>query len=358
MSAAVRCLAIVIVGWAGARAASVGVLPTGDLFSLKRSEARAAPAAAFPALEPSVPLDVSWPVATPLHHQPQSVPPPQLQLIRVPYYVPVHSGKGYSAPRQSIPTYPTLFPAVPRLEDWPVSRFSAPVLPAATIAAVPVATTVQALAPAAAKFDRVQLTAWALLRGREGIGQSPQSLAGGGTLGGSQAGARLTYRFSPQIAASLRTTSAVGTSQSEVAAGVRLTPLPSIPVSLTAERRQALGDYGGRSAFALFAEAGLYGESLLGFDLDGYGQGGLVGLRERALFADGALAFTRPVYRQVSAGFGVWAGAQPALYRLDAGPRLSYRVRPNVKVHLDWRQRLVGSAAPGSGPAVTLAGDF
>jgi hypothetical protein len=27
-------------------------------------------------------------------------------------------------------------------------------------------------------------------------------------------------------------------------------------------------------------------------------------------------------------------------------------------VHLDWRQKLAGSAAPGSGPAVTLAGDF
>lgn len=131
-----------------------------------------------------------------------------------------------------------------------------------------------------------------------------------------------------------------------------------MPVAITAERRQAIGDYGGRSAFALFAEGGVYGQSLWGFDLDGYAQAGVVGVRDRALFADGAFAFTRPVYRQFSAGLGVWGGVQPGLYRIDAGPRLTYRVRPNLKVHLDWRQRLAGSTAPGSGPAVTLAGDF
>jgi hypothetical protein len=34
------------------------------------------------------------------------------------------------------------------------------------------------------------------------------------------------------------------------------------------------------------------------------------------------------------------------------------RVRNNLRVHFDWRQRLAGNARPGSGPAVTLAGDF
>jgi hypothetical protein len=34
------------------------------------------------------------------------------------------------------------------------------------------------------------------------------------------------------------------------------------------------------------------------------------------------------------------------------------RVRPNVNVHLDWRQRLAGAAEPGSGPAVTLGANF
>ena len=46
------------------------------------------------------------------------------------------------------------------------------------------------------------------------------------------------------------------------------------------------------------------------------------------------------------------------IYRVDAGPRVSMRVRNNMRVHLDWRQRLAGNAEPGSGPALTLAADF
>jgi ribosomal protein L4 len=34
------------------------------------------------------------------------------------------------------------------------------------------------------------------------------------------------------------------------------------------------------------------------------------------------------------------------------------RVRNNIKVHFDWRQKVAGNARPGSGPALTLAGDF
>ena len=85
---------------------------------------------------------------------------------------------------------------------------------------------------------------------------------------------------------------------------------------------------------------------------------GAVGLRSRDLFADGAFAFTRPVWGRFSAGFGVWGGAQPGLYRVDAGPRISMRIRDNIYAHVDWRQRLVGNAAPASGPAVTLGADF
>ena len=56
-----------------------------------------------------------------------------------------------------------------------------------------------------------------------------------------------------------------------------------------------------------------------------------------------------------SGGFG---GAQPGICRADAGPRVTMKVRNNLKVHVDWRQRLAGNAQPGSGPAITLAGDF
>jgi hypothetical protein len=168
------------------------------------------------------------------------------------------------------------------------------------------------------------------------------------------------YNFTRQIAASVRTSSEVGRRGGEVAAGVRVQPIGGLPVWLTAERRQRLGKYGGgRNAFAVFAETGIYQRPMpWRFSLDAYLQGGIVGARSRDLFIDGALAFTRPVYKQFSAGFGVWGGAQPGLYRVDAGPRVTVKVRNNVRVHLDWRQKLAGNAQPGSGPAVTLSGDF
>jgi hypothetical protein len=357
MSAAVRCLAVVLVGWAGLRAASLGMVPGEAIFSLGHgsAEAAVAPARIIPPLDPAVPLTVPvlWPSP---ERVPREMPPLwQIQRIAIPYYVPTAAPPAAVARRSPI-SEAQLFPSIPGIEHWPLSSFAAglPTQSPVSRAALP--------APPAAiqpKFDKIQLMAWALLRGRQGIGTSPQSLASGGTLGGSQAGARLMYRFSPELAASLRTTLAVGTSQSEVAAGIRVTPLRSLPFALTAERRQAIGRYGGgRSAFALFAEGGIYDQSLIGFDIDGYGQAGVVGIRDREFFADGAFAFTRPLFRQLSGGFGVWGGVQPGIYRIDAGPRVSYRVRPNVRVHLDWRQRLAGSASPGSGPAVTLAGDF
>ena len=46
------------------------------------------------------------------------------------------------------------------------------------------------------------------------------------------------------------------------------------------------------------------------------------------------------------------------VYRVDVGPRVSMPVGRGMRVHVDWRQRVAGSAAPGSGPALTLAADF
>jgi hypothetical protein len=122
---------------------------------------------------------------------------------------------------------------------------------------------------------------------------------------------------------------------------------------ITAERRQAIGQYGGgRNAFAFFAETGFYDRPMpWGFRLDGYAQGGVVGLSSRDLFADGGVTFSRPVYRQFSGGFGLWGGIQPGLYRVDAGPRLSMKVRRKLRVHFDYRLRLAGNAEPGSGPS-------
>jgi hypothetical protein len=245
---------------------------------------------------------------------------------------------------------------IPQLDEWPLSRMASAAMPARRSSTAAAQQSLPVVAQAA-RLDRLQLSAWALLRGRPG----PSSLASSGTLGGSQAGARLIYNVSPMIAATLRSSSPVGGARGgELAAGIRVTPFRSIPVSLAAERRQAIGKLGGgRSAFALFAEGGVYHRPIAwGLELDDYAQAGVVGVRSRDLFADGGFTVTRPVFGRYGAGFGMWGGVQPGLYRVDAGPRVSMRVRDNMRVHLDYRYRVAGNAEPGSGPVVTLAGDF
>jgi hypothetical protein len=176
--------------------------------------------------------------------------------------------------------------------------------------------------PVEPRLDRLQLASWAILRSQQSGIAGSQSLAGGGQLGASQAGVRVIYNLNRQLAFTARTSSEVGRRGGEVAAGVRVQPVGNIPLWLTAERRQAIGRYGGgRNAFALFFEGGLYERPLpLQLSLDAYLQGGVVGVHSRDPFVDGGVAATRPVYRQFSAGFGIWGGAQPKLYRVDAGP--------------------------------------
>jgi len=358
------CLALAMIGWAGIRAATLGALPGAEIFQINRSEAKPRPVIAteFPpieAIEPAVPgaaLADFAPAATPYPQVVQSVRPVVIPI----YYAgaappPIRP----AALRNVLPEpAPQFYSPIPALDDWPLSRIAASSMPAMRPSvARPGQSTPVALRSHG--IDRLQLTAWALLRSQQG-GIGPRSLANGGTLGASQAGARLNYNITRQIAATVRTTSDVGRRGGEVAAGMRVQPLGGVPVWFTAERRQRIGAYGGgRNAFALFAEGGVYDRPMpWHFSLDAYLQGGMVGLHHRDRFIDGGLTFTRPIYKQYSAGFGVWGGAQPGVYRLDAGPRVTMRVRNNVRVHVDWRQRLVGNARPTSGPALTLAGDF
>ena len=356
MSAPVRFLALVVVGWTAVRAMTLGAVPGFTLNYAKPAEARGLPpivATRFAAIPP-------------VEAMPAAPYPPPTYAAYPPYaiyaaYPPARSPMGYYAPyaeAQSVEPIPArqawhLPSADPTIGSWQLSSLAA-APPAQSRAAQPVP--VQMRPPGPARLDRVQLSSWALLRGPSRAG----ALASGGTLGGSQAGARLTYAFKRWLAASLRTTSPVGGSRGvEVAGGVRFTPFRSIPVALTAERRQAFGRGGGRSAFALFLEGGLYRQPMpLDLRLDGYFQAGIVGMNSRDYFADGSFALTRPVWGRVSAGLGVWGGVQPGVYRVDAGPRVSVRVRENIYAHVDWRQRLAGSATPASGPALTLAADF
>ena len=389
MRPSLRFLALAVVGWAGFRAATLGMIPTG-FSSFGPSEVKAPPPIVptdFPQVEAVTPAAPNYapvpaavaPVATPPIPIAATSVAPAIQYVQGVIGVPVRMRRGvvpvyqlpavHAASAADVPPPPTrladasptpapvFYAQLPMLGDWPLSRVagmsrattsSTPTFPAERVPLKPNA------------IDRVQLTMWALLRGQQtGIAGS-SSLASGGTLGASQAGSRLTYNFTRQIAATLRTSTTVGRRGGEFAAGVRVQPIASIPVWITAERRQRLGQFSdGRNDFALFFEGGVYQRPMpWRFSLDAYLQGGIVGVRSRDGFIDGGFALTRPVYKRFSAGFGVWGGAQPGLYRLDAGPRISMQVRRNVRVHFDWRQRLAGNALPGSGPAVTLAGDF
>ncbi|GAA4709308.1 hypothetical protein H9L13_01030 [Sphingomonas lutea] len=362
MSPSLRFLALALVGWGVLRAATLDKLPGRELFAVQPSEARVPPIVPtqFAPIEPIAPQQAESAGMMPGYPYVYGAMPQSYPVVIRPMIMPAQY-PGTSLPAQpSAPTAePLFYGPIPGLDDWTLPQMAQASRPARRSAGIPPTQSVPAV-PAKPALDRLQLTAWALMRGQQGQPLGPSSLANGGQLGGGQAGARLSIHATRQIAGVLRTSTDVGRRGGEVAAGLRVQPVSGLPVWITAERRQRIGRAGtGRNAFALFAEAGLYQSPLpWGFALDAYLQGGVVGVRSRDAFADGALAISRPVFGRFSAGAGAWGGVQPGLYRLDAGPRVSMKVRDNVRIHLDWRQRVAGNAAPGSGPAVTLAGNF
>ena len=242
MSASLRFLTIAVVGWAGVRAATLGALPGTEAFTLGR-EATAQPAVAasnvpalvqteFPPLEPPAATIEPFAAAAAPGAHPMAWFAAANGAVPF-YYYPagVPAGAPYvqaslPAPRRGRLTEIAPEPAavfyapIPQLDEWPLSRMASTAMPARrTATAWPGQSEPQG--PLQARVDRLQLSAWALLRGRPG----PASLATAGTLGGSQAGARLTYQISPLLAASLRSTSPVGGARGgEIAGGVRLTP--------------------------------------------------------------------------------------------------------------------------------------
>jgi hypothetical protein len=317
MSAPIRFIGLGLIAWMGVRAATLGLLPgftVGYAKSPPRSPPPSVVATQFAPLPPvELALDQQWLAADSLPSYPVSAAPTR---VPAPYYAPYRNRASTASIPEPIPPRPRwqlassqadspyFYTPIRPIDDWPISQMAPASFPQRRSSPVP---PVLAQGPARAPLDRIQMSSWALLRGPPG----PGGLAAGGTLGGSQAGARLTYAFNRWIAASLRTTSPVGGSRgAEVAGAIRLTPFRSIPVAITAERRQSISRHGGgRSAFALFAEGGLYRQPMpLNFSLDAYVQAGIVGLNSRDYFADGAFAFTRPVYGRFSAGFGIWGG--------------------------------------------------
>ncbi len=327
MSAPLRFIAVIILGWAGVRAWMLmpeAVIPAGE-------------AAEAPTAVPTAPprVETERAITTPLE-QPLLMPKATRAAVR--------------------PSPPPI--AVAAI----VQHAQAPLGPVTPIAQAPPIQIWPQPRPAAAApliglrgVDRWSASAWLLVRGDQRA-----TLASAGTLGGSQAGFRLGYRLTRPLALSARISSPLrNRDAAEAALGLEWRPLEAMPVALLAERRQAIGR-DGRSGFALLLHGGSSWRLPERARLDLYAQAGVVGTRSRDLFADGAAHLGVPI-RGIEIGAALSAGAQPGLARLDVGPQVTLRVpfgQERLRVTAEWRFRIAGDARPGSGPALTLASDF
>ena len=222
------------------------------------------------------------------------------------------------------------------------------------------------------KLDKPELwslSAYAILRPNSG----QASLSPTGQLGGSQFGLRIQRHvlgigIGRNISGSInfRASTAFKLRQgNEAALGLAIRRIAKVPVELIVERRIALGR-NGRNAFAGLIATGINDVPLLcGFDLNGYAQGGIVGLNRRDGFVDGSLGLERAVKTagsvKFSLGAGLWGAAQPGVTRLDVGPSVTARFRigkAGVRLAGEWRERVSGGARPGSGPALAFGLDY
>ena len=229
----------------------------------------------------------------------------------------------------------------------------------------------QAPRPIPAASSRWSADAWLLLR----EDSASPVLSGRPSYGRSQAGAIVRYRLAPasplRPQAYLRASSALaGAREQEVAVGISARPLAGVPVRLALEARASETVRGTRVRPAAYAVTEFPPLRLpLGMRAEAYVQGGYVGGDHATAFVDGQARLERPLARrgeaELSAGAGVWGGAQRDAARLDIGPTaaVSFRLGPRSsgvrgRVAADYRFRVAGDAEPSSGPALTLSAGF
>ena len=228
--------------------------------------------------------------------------------------------------------------------------------------------------PVTAPPGRWSLDGWAFWR--QGSSAAPVSQGRVPVYGASQAGAGLQYRLAPAsghdprlYARAYRALVTLG--ENELAAGASLRPLARLPVRVAGEVR-----YTDAAAFSTFRPAAYAVTELaplrLPFGAQGevYAQGGWVGGPGSTAFADAQASVTRslPVVAhltderlRLSLGAGAWGGAQKGAQRADIGPTLRLDTRLGkvpTRIAVDWRLRVAGDAAPGSGVAVTVSAGF
>ncbi len=200
---------------------------------------------------------------------------------------------------------------------------------------------------------------------------SPKAaLSPNGQYGGSQAGGILSYRFSgddrTSLVAFVRASTPLSASgDEELAIGIKAKPLNNLPISLYAEQRVGPGSFGNRGT-ALYVAGGTGPDLVIAkTSLETYGQAGYLFSEDDSHFFDMAATLQRTILERgkyrMTMGAGGWAGGQKGLHRIDIGPRANIHLpvgKTDLRVSLDWRQRIAGNAAPDSGVAITVSSGF
>lgn len=212
---------------------------------------------------------------------------------------------------------------------------------------------------------RWSVDSWLLLR----KGGAANAAASPASYDASQAGLLVRYRLAPNSpnvpALYARATGFPdGIAPPELAVGFAARPIGNLPVTAQVEvrLREIEGRIEARPAALL---VGGIERRMAEFELQAYGQAGFVAGTDATLFADGKATLARIVSsgrsHRFSLGAGAWGGAQDGAARFDVGPSAGISLttgRVSARVEADYRFRVAGDAAPGSGPALTLSASF
>jgi hypothetical protein len=210
---------------------------------------------------------------------------------------------------------------------------------------------------------RWQLGGFSLLRDGGPLPNAPGAglpgAAASPVLGGGQMGGSVAYLVDPLARRPLAIvaranvaadSSGVRQETAQAAIGIRQTLLPG--VTLSAERLIALGAATRGDWTLRLAAGGTRGR------LDAYGEAGVLG---NGTLYGGAQATARLLQiGPATLAAGSWASVQtgtPDVWRVDVGPSVTADWR-GLRFQADWRERVGGNAAPGSGPVLTVSAGF